>query len=250
MLNVPAYLDRIAYTGPLAPTADVLRDLHRAHLLSVPFENLDVTLGRKIVCDETSFIQKIVELRRGGFCYELNGALAALLRAIGFHVTLLSARVPREDGSEGPEFDHLALRVDLEQPWLADVGFGDSFLEPIGLRSGIGGAHDGRTYRVVGDGTVMRMERAEVGGTWKRQYFFNLTARSLSDFAPMCQYHQTSQESPFTRKSVCSKATPGGRITLADRRLIFTRNGIREERMLASEDERRRALEEYFQISL
>jgi arylamine N-acetyltransferase len=123
MLNVPAYLDRIAYTGPLVPTADVLRDLHRAHLFTVPFENLDIALGRKIVCDENGFVQKIVEQRRGGFCYELNGAFAALLRAIGFEVTLLSARVPREDGTDGPEFDHLALRIDLGESWLADVGF-------------------------------------------------------------------------------------------------------------------------------
>jgi N-hydroxyarylamine O-acetyltransferase len=250
MLNVPAYLDRIGYTGPLAPTADVLRNLHRAHLLSVPFENLDVTLGRNIVCDENAFIHKIVELRRGGFCYELNGAFAALLRTIGFHVTLLSARVPRENGSAGPEFDHLALRIDLQRSWLADVGFGDSFLDPIGLWSRTGGAHDGRTYRVVDRAHLMRMERAEVGGVWKRQYTFNLTPRTLSDFAPMCQHHQTSPESPFTRKSVCSKATPDGRITLADRRLIFTCNGIREERLLASDEERRRALEEYFEISL
>ena len=165
-------------------------------------------------------------------------------------MTLLSARVPREDGGDGPEFDHLALRIDLEQPWLADVGFGDSFLEPIGLRSGNGGAHDGRTYRVVDCGHSMRMERAELGGLWKRQYSFSLTPRSLSDFAPMCQYHQTSPESPFTRKSVCSKATPDGRITLADRRLILTRNGIREERLLASEEARLRALKEYFEIAL
>src|SRR5271169_1200439 len=133
MLNVPAYLDRIAYAGPLAPRLEVLRNLHRAHLLSVPFENLDIAAGRKIVCDEHAFIHKIVELRRGGFCYELNGAFAALLRAIGFQVTLLSARVPRENGSDGPEFDHLALRIDLERSWLADVGFGDSFLEPLEL---------------------------------------------------------------------------------------------------------------------
>jgi N-hydroxyarylamine O-acetyltransferase len=249
MLNVPAYLDRIAYAGPLAPTADVLRNLHRAHLLSVPFENVDVTLGRKIVCDEDAFIHKIVELRRGGFCYELNGAFAALLRAIGFQVTLLSARVPRENGGDGPEFDHLALRIDLDRSWLADVGFGDSFLDPIGLWSRTGGTHDGRSYRVVDSGNAMRMERAERGGIWKRQYSFNLTPRSLSDFAPMCQYHQTSPESPFTRKTVCSKATLDGRITVSDRRLIFTCNGIREEQLLASEDERRKALKEYFEIS-
>jgi N-hydroxyarylamine O-acetyltransferase len=250
MLNLPAYLDRIGYTGSLEPTAAVLRELHRAHLLSVPFENLDIALGRKIVCDETSFLHKIVERRRGGFCYELNGAFAGLLRAIGFQVTLLSARVPREDGSEGPEFDHLALRIDLDETWLADVGFGDSFLDPLGLRSGAEGVHDGRTYRVVDCGKFLRMERAERGGVWKRQYSFNLIPRNLNEFAAMCHYHQTSPESPFTRKTVCSMATPDGRITVADRRLIFTRNAIREERMLASDEEQLAALKQYFEIVL
>jgi N-hydroxyarylamine O-acetyltransferase len=248
MLNVPTYLDRIAYTGPLVPNPEVLRNLHRAHLLSVPFENLDIALGREIVCDESAFVRKIVERRRGGFCYELNGAFAALLRAIGFQVTLLSARVPREDGSDSPEFDHLALRVDLDEPWLADVGFGDSFLEPIGLRSGIGQPHDGRVYRVVDCEKSLSMERAERDGVWKRQYSFTLVPRSLNDFAAMCHYHQTSPESPFTRKSVCSMATQDGRITVADRRLILTRDGIREERLLASDQERSAALKEYFEI--
>ena len=250
MLNLPAYLDRIAYSGPLASTADVLRNLHRAHLFSVPFENLDIALGRKIVCDEDAFIQKIVQRRRGGFCYELNGAFAGLLRAIGFQVTLLSARVPREDGSDSPDFDHLALRIDLDEPWLADVGFGDSFLEPLELRAGTQQSPDGWVYRVVDGGNSLSMDRAERDGVWKRQYSFTLTPRSLNDFAGMCHYHQTSPESPFTRKNVCSRATPDGRITLADRKLIFTRNGIREERVLASDEERSAALKEYFQIVL
>jgi N-hydroxyarylamine O-acetyltransferase len=250
MLNVPAYLDRIAYTGSLTRTADVLRNLHRAHLFSVPFENLDIALGRKIVCDEDAFIRKIVERRRGGFCYELNGAFAGLLRAIGFQVTLLSARVPHEGGGDSPEFDHLTLRIDLDEAWLADVGFGDSFLEPLGLRSGGEQSHDGRAYRVVDCGDSMRMERAEREGVWKRQYAFTLAPRSLNDFAAMCHYHQTSAESPFTRKSVCSRATADGRITVADGKLILTRNGIRDERLLASDEEWRAALKEYFEIAL
>src|SRR5690348_5853237 len=110
-MNLPAYLDRIAYTGSVAPTAENLNLLHRAHLQHVPFENLDIAHSRPIVIDPDVFIRKIVEERRGGFCYELNGAFAALLRAIGFHVTLLSGRVPKRDGSDGPEFDHLTLRV-------------------------------------------------------------------------------------------------------------------------------------------
>lgn len=250
MLDIPAYLDRIAYAGSIVPTLEVLRSLHRAHLLSVPFENLDIALGREIVCDETAFLRKIVQRRRGGFCYELNGAFAALLRSIGFTVTLLSARVPREDGSESPEFDHLALRVDLDDPWLADVGFGDSFLEPLKLSPGVEQQQDGWRYRVVDYEKSLWMERADRDGVWKRQYSFTLAARSLNDFGDMCRYHQTSPESPFTRKSVCSMATPGGRITVADRKLIFTRNGNREERLLALEPEWRAALKEHFGIVL
>ena len=98
-MNVNSYLARIGFSGATAPTADTLRRLHLSHMRTVPFENLDISLGREIVCDEDRFLHKIIHLRRGGFCYELNGAFAALLRSLGFSVTLLSARVSREDGS-------------------------------------------------------------------------------------------------------------------------------------------------------
>jgi N-hydroxyarylamine O-acetyltransferase len=202
------------------------------------------------VCDENAFIRKIVERRRGGFCYELNGAFAGLLRAIGFQVTLLSARVPREDGSDGPEFDHLALRIDLAEPWLADVGFGDSFLDPIELQSGTGPSHDDPNYRVVDRGSSLHVERTEPVGTWKRQYSFTMTPRTLDEFAAMCHYHQTSPESPFTRKSVCSRARADGRITVADRKLIRTHYGTREEHLLPSDAEWRTVLKEHFGIVL
>src|SRR5580693_4132225 len=148
-MNVPAYLARISYNGSLEPTAETLSRLHLAHLYAVPFENLDIHLGRKITCDESRFFHKIVGLRRGGFCYELNGAFASLLRELGFRVTLLSARVAHPDGSYGPEFDHLTLCVDLEEPWLADVGFGDCFLEPLRLESRAGQPQNGRVYRLT-----------------------------------------------------------------------------------------------------
>src|ERR1700751_1035456 len=110
-MNAPASLARIPYNGTLDPTAETLSRLHLAHLYTVPFENLDIHLGRRITCEEERFFHKIVDLRRGGFCYELNGAFASLLRELGFRVTLLSARVAREDGTASPDFDHLALRV-------------------------------------------------------------------------------------------------------------------------------------------
>lgn len=249
-MNVPAYFDRIGYTGPAAPTAETLINLHRAHMFTVPFENLDIGLGRKIVCYEASFLRKIVDLRRGGFCYELNGAFAALLRELGFQVTLLSARVPREDGSDGPEFDHLTLRVDLEEPWLADVGFGDSFVEPLRLEIGLEQPQFRYRYRLVEEHHPLHMERAETGGSWRRQYSFSLVPRRLKEFAAMCHYHQTAPESPFTRKSVCSKATPWGRITIADRRLIVTCNGEKRESMLNSDEEWRAGLLENFAVVL
>ena len=250
MVNTAAYLDRIAYTGPTNPTVENLCAIHRAHLFAVPFENLDIGLGRKIVCEERAFLRKIVEQQRGGFCYEMNGAFAALLRDLGFRVTLLSAAVNREDGSPGPEFDHLALRVDLDEPWLADVGFGDSFLEPLRLQAGLEQEQDNGRFRIVAAGDALRLERFEAAGAWKSQFSFTLQPRRLEDFAPMCHYHQTSPESPFTRKRVCTRATPDGRITLADAKLVLTRNGKKDEQPIQSEEAWRAALKQHFRIAL
>jgi len=249
MLNVPAYLRRINYAGPTAPTPETLREIHRAHLLSVPFENLDIHLGRTIVCDGDGFLHKIVNERRGGFCYELNGAFAALLRALGFQVTMLSARAALPDGGDGPEFDHLTLLVDLDEPWLVDVGFGDSFLEPLRMRATVEQSQIGRVYRLTEVGGVFVLEVIAVD-KWRREYSFTLRPRQLSEFAAMCHYHQTSPKSHFTRKRICSRPTPEGRITLSDKTLIETRNGVRRERVLSSEEEWRVKLHQLFGVTL
>jgi N-hydroxyarylamine O-acetyltransferase len=276
MLNLHAYLDRIGYSGSTDPSAETLRAIHRAHMLAVPFENLDIHLGRPIVCEEARFLHKIVNERRGGFCYELNGAFAALLRALEFHVTLLSARVARSDGSESPEFDHLTLLVNLpgvcpegshsgaprsDPPWLADVGFGDSFLEPLRLVPDLEQRQIGRVYRLhevegvlhleVGTGGKLGADgKVSTGDQWKRQYSFTLRPRQLSEFAEMCRYHQTSPESHFTRQRICTRATTEGRVTLSDWKLIETREGRREERELAGEQQWRATLRELFRVDL
>jgi N-hydroxyarylamine O-acetyltransferase len=258
-MDVQAYLRRIRYSGPLTPgveipsidrpSIDLLRSLHRAHLFTVPFENLDIGLGRKIVCDEDSILHKIVNEHRGGFCYELNGAFAVLLRALGFRVTLLSARVAREDGSYGPEFDHLTLRVDLEKPWLADVGFGECFLEPLRLEPSIQQPQSGRIYRLTSMDSGFGLE-VMADGKWKKEYAFTLQPRQLPEFAEMCHYHQTSPESHFTRQRICSLATPEGRVTLSDGQLIETRGGSRQERLLSGDQEWRANLRERFGMIL
>jgi N-hydroxyarylamine O-acetyltransferase len=249
MLNVPAYLERIHYAGSTAPTPATLRALHRAHLFAVPFENLDIHLGRKIICDESRFLHKIVNQHRGGFCYELNGSFAALLRALGFQVTLLSARVARADGSDGPEFDHLTLLVDLEEPWLADVGFGDCFLEPLRLEPAVEQQQIGRIYRLTDAEGAFRLE-VRNGDEWKKEYSFTLQPRHLPDFAAMCHYQQTSPESHFTRKRICSRATPEGRITLSDETLIETRGSVRNEQVLSCEQEWQAKLKDLFGVTL
>ncbi len=253
-MDVQAYLKRIHYQGSLKqglgrPNIEHLRSLHRAHLFTVPFENLDISLGREIVCDEGSILHKIVNEHRGGFCYELNGAFAALLRALGFRVTLLSARVAREDGSYGPEFDHLTLRVDLEEPWLADVGFGDCFLEPLRLEPSIQQPQSGRIYRLTSIDSGFGLE-VMADGNWKKEYAFSLQPRELPEFAGMCRYHQTSPESHFTRQRICSLATPQGRVTLSDEKLIEARGNSRQERVLSGEQEWRAKLRELFGVTL
>ncbi len=223
-----AYLDRICCPGRWAATAEALRRLHRAHMLSVPFENLDIHLGRPIVLSVPAFYEKIVRARRGGFCYELNGAFAWLLGELGFPVTLLSARVD-SGGELSEEYDHMALLVEADGPWLADVGFGDSFIEPLRLESGAESRQQGWTHGLAedGDGWVVRRRRGS--DPWEPRFRFALTPRRLEEFAPRCAYQQTSPESHFTQKPVCSRATEDGRVTLSGRTLIVTEGDNRQE---------------------
>jgi N-hydroxyarylamine O-acetyltransferase len=243
-----AYLERIRYAGPLVPSAETLRALHQAHMLTVPFENLDIHLGRPIVLELPRLYDKIVNQRRGGFCYELNGLFAWLLGELGFRVEMLSARVCN-GGEPGPEFDHMALLVQLDERLLADVGFGDSFIEPLQLDDAGEQIQRGVAYRIESDGEIERMLERQPGQAWSAVYQFTLQPRQLSEYAEMCVWQQTAPESHFTQKRVCSLATPDGRVTLSNMKLIVTKNGERQERSLADDDEYRAALSEYFGIA-
>ena len=248
-MDIAAYLKRINYEGPLAPTDETLRRLQVAHLLSVPFENLSIHSREPIVLTDDWLFEKVVVRRRGGFCYELNGLFAALLRALGFDVTMLSAGVMSPRGEFGPEFDHMALLVRLEERWLVDVGFGDSFREPLLLDKRAEQPQAGSAYRIddAGDGRLILMRR-DRGGEWNAQYRFSLQPRVYADYAEMCHYHQTSPESPFTQRRLCSLATAEGRVTLSQMRLIITRGGERQERELADEREYAETLREHFGV--
>lgn len=247
-----AYLARIGAAAPEAPTAAALASLHRAHLLAVPFENLDVSLGRPILLDRVALVDKVVRRRRGGYCYELNGLFALLLRSLGYAVDLVSARVATGDGGLTPEFDHLALVVsggDLDGPVLADVGFGDAFVEPLVLRDHEERAEPGKRVGLLAVAAGWHYRERRPDEAWRTQYVLTTTPHALSDFEARHHWQQTSPDSHFTRSRVVSRLTPTGRVTLSGDRLITTTHGRRHETRL-SEDDARRALLEHFGIVL
>lgn len=250
MMHIDAYLERIGYTGSTSPSLDTLRALHVCHMQSTPFENLDIHLKRPIVLDEQRLYNKIVGERRGGFCYELNAAFGWLLRALGFDVTYVSARVWSGQTFSLP-FDHMALIVSLDEPWLADVGFGDSSLLPLRFVPEVAQPDGRRGYRLTagGDAWIMQEQNMQTG-EFENGYTFATEPHQLDDYAVMCHYQQTSPDSMFTRKLICSRATERGRISLSGSRLIVTRDGSREEHLLSTADEIRVVLEQRFGVAL
>lgn len=246
--TVAAYLARMAATRPAMVDAAALRRLHRAHLLSVPFENLSIHLGEPVSLAGDDLAGKLVRRRRGGFCYELNGAFALLLEALGVTVTRLAARV-YSDGGLGPPFDHLALAVRLPDgtgPWLADVGFGDHSVYPLALDST--STQDDPAGRFVfasaegGDVDVFK--------NGQPQYRIEMRERSLADFGPTCWWQVTSPLSHFTQRTICSRLTETGRITVSGRTLIRTSGTVRTRQDLADEGALLAAYRDHFGIIL
>lgn len=250
-MDVQSYLHRLNLDTCEEPSSDHLKRLHERHMLRVPFENLDIHLGVPILLDEDRFLRKIVENRRGGFCYELNGAFAWLLQNLGYTVTLLAAEVARKEGGFGVAFDHMVLRVDLDEAWLADVGFGNSFRYPLRLVANEEVEQWGDRFRLVVDGDWWILERWKIDAPgFVPQYRFRLTPRRLSDYADGCRYHQTSPSSTFTRGPICSMALPDGRVTLRSEKIVTTRSGGRIEEPVRSRREWLDLLERRFGIVL
>ncbi|HEY2550238.1 MAG TPA: arylamine N-acetyltransferase [Streptosporangiaceae bacterium] len=242
------YLKRIGVVRPDVLGAASLRELHEAHLVAVPFENLSIHLGEQISLAEDALVAKIVARQRGGFCYELNGAFSFLLEALGAEVRKVSARVHGSAGL-GPPFDHMALLVRLADgsgPWLADVGFGSHSNYPLLLDSRQDQDDPGGTFRLAdaADGDVDVLRNGEP------QYRVELRARAMDDFAPTCWWQQTWPQSHFREKTVCSRLIPGGRVTISARTLIETSDGARSVTRLRSDAELLTAYRERFGINL
>ena len=238
-MNVEKYFARIGLQNPPA-IADAynLALLQRQHLLNVPFENLDIHGRKPSLLDTDSFSRKIVEENRGGFCYELNGLFNELLRESGFETRLLSARVSDGSGGFSEEYDHLAILVILgEMQDLADVGFGAFTAGPLQFVPGV------EQQDQAGIFMIRRLEDEyfevlkKVSNGWKSEYKFKPYGHDLSEFAAMCDHHQTSPASHFTKGKLCSLMTLNGRKTLTDSKYILSSNGEKTEIAVSSESE-------------
>jgi N-hydroxyarylamine O-acetyltransferase len=250
-MDTAAYLDRIKYRGPLNRDIETLRQLHVAHLRAVPFENLSIHAGEPIVLENSALFEKIVTRNRGGFCYELNGLFAALLSGLGYEVGMLSAQVADARGVFSADFDHMALIVTLDERWLVDVGFGDSFIEPILIDERDAQIQGARAYRIDSSGDyLVLMKRTEEKSEWESQYRFKLKTYAYSDYAERCKFHQTSSDSHFTQNRICSLLTPNGRISVSDTHFIVSENGVRQDYAVTSQAEYEQLLREHFAIVL
>jgi N-hydroxyarylamine O-acetyltransferase len=241
-----AYLARLGLTrDDVRPDLAGLTLLHERHLRTVPFENLSVHLREPIVLDAGALVDKLTVRGRGGFCYELNGALAALLTTLGFAVDRYEARVG-PDG-DGMPFDHLCLHARGDGvDHLADVGFGASFLYPRRMELDAPQDDPAGTYelRSVVDEWFDLVEDGIV------QFRCSTTPRALADFSGGCAHHRTSPDSPFTQGTICSRATPEGRVTIAGRMCKVRAGGETIEREVFDDAELLALYREHFGIDL
>lgn len=228
---VRRYLARLDVQGQVPISSKGLRAIHEAHLRTVPFENLSINMDEDVPLSHRAFAEKVALRRRGGICYELNGALYWLLKKLGFDVQLASSRV-WSDGTLSFPGDHMIVLVTLDSRKsdvrIADVGFGAHSMKPLKLTKAGEQSDTTGTYvvRSVGAGGFDVLHEDQP------VYRIEPGTRALQDFRAVYWWHRTSPEGHNTRRVTCSLPTDGGRITITGNRLIRTERGERTEREL------------------
>lgn len=252
MLDLDAFCRRIGYSGPIGADLVTLSGLQRAFVLSVPFENIDIRIGRPLRLEVGWLFEKIVSERRGGFCFELNGLFGAVLEQLGFGVTRLGVSLRnRETGSWTSPFAHLALRVELDEPFLVDVGLDDPARAPLRIQDE-GEQSDGwARYRISREeeGSWL-LALGEPGAPLEARYRFDGQERRLEDFAQTCERLQTSLDSPFLRDYLCCQARAEGRVMVTGQRVVEVDRAGRREKTLFDRDAFVEALREHLGLDL
>jgi N-hydroxyarylamine O-acetyltransferase len=252
VIDLAAYFARVGYGGPVAPTLAVLNDVMQAHVQMIPFENLDVLLARGIDLAPEALHRKLVEQRRGGYCFEQNGLLLLVLDAIGFAVTPLSARVRYQRPRDyTPARTHLFLRVEIDgAPWIADVGVGGLSLTSairLDLEGEQATRHEPRRI-IREDGRFFHQVR--FGGQWQDVLEFTGEEMPLIDRELANWFTSTHPQSHFKNRLIAARALPdGGRLTLLNRELtIRSRSGQAQTRVVSAPAELVDVLDEEFSL--
>jgi N-hydroxyarylamine O-acetyltransferase len=246
--NLSTYLNRIGFHDTPKPNLPTLRALQHAHIHAVPFENLDVQLGRPVGFDIDALFDKIVNQRRGGWCYELNGLFGWALQAIGFSVERISAGVMREQFGDARLGNHLCLLVYIDQPYLVDVGFGGSLLWPLPLQQS---EHDHSPYRITLtkiDAEFWRFSERTIGEPFS--FDFRATKADEQLLATQCTALQSSLESMFVQNLTVQRRSGDGHLALRGRVLTTAQDQNKEKKVLGSAQELVTTLRDVFQLDL
>jgi N-hydroxyarylamine O-acetyltransferase len=248
VMNCSSYLTRIGFVGPAQPDLATLRRIQRGHLEHIPYENLDVQIGRRVTLDPQEAFEKLVNSPRGGWCYEMNTVFLSALQAIGFRVMPMTGAVMRAERGPTAIGNHLVLSVELDQPYLVDVGLGDGPGEPVPMREG--------SYRQ--QWRLLRLERLD-DGWWRLHNDANAFATAF-DFkhqpvdwdllAGKCSWLQTAPESRFVQNAICMRHLPNGIVALVGRVLKTVGEAGVKSRLVSSAEEYVETLATSFGIRL
>lgn len=250
-IDLEAYFARIGYDGPRETTLDTLRRLHALHPAAISFENLDSLMKRPVKLDLASIQAKLVNGRRGGYCYEQNGLFRAVLETLGFSVTGLGARV-QWMAPEGfvPPRTHMLLRVDVpEGPHIADVGFGGLTLTaPLRLEPELEQPTPHGTFRLATkeDGELQLQALLREG--WTRLYQFSLTPQAQADYELGNWWVSTHPLSPFVNGLMLARVAGERRLGFRNNQLTVHHPDGRSERRCLNSDELAAVLAEQFEL--
>jgi N-hydroxyarylamine O-acetyltransferase len=251
LFELNAYLDRIGIALLARADSTGLATIQRAHRLAIPFENLDILLGRGIDLTPAAVFDKLVTRHRGGYCFEQNGLFGDALTALGFTVRRLMARVWLMDPPETPGRTHMILLVTLSgRPWIADAGFGGGYAPPLPLVADRIAEEDGVRHRLRQDSDHGWILERDGGDGWARQFSFTLDAVHDADIAIANHWTATAPSSRFTNGAVLNRILPEGDVSLIDRRLTRRQPGGGAQREIANPAAYRATLAESFGIAL
>ncbi|MFE1364044.1 arylamine N-acetyltransferase [Streptomyces anulatus] len=247
-MTLDAMLHRIGHRGRVTPDQETLFALHRSWRRMVPYENLDIQLGRPVSLDPDALSDKLVRRRRGGYCFEQNTGLAMLLRLAGFEVSMVEGGVMRQARGDAMWGNHNALIIDLDgRQWVADAGIGDGFMEPLHLREGphTQGRFTYRLERLTPD--TWRFHHHP--GATVASYDFRLQPREPADFAARSHELCTSPGSPYVTTLIAARPTAGHTLLLSRTVRQYSADG-RSSRAIRDEGEFATTLRETFLVPL